>query len=87
MNILANRIADVQITRGRLRVFLTDGREISSPLGWYPTLLQATPAERKGWKTCGAGTGVHWTLLDYHLSAEGLLRGAREARPKHALVA
>jgi hypothetical protein len=80
MNILANRIRDVMVTRDRLKVFLADGREISSPLAWYPTLRRATPAQSRAWKTCGAGTGIHWIELDHHLSAEGLLRGAREAR-------
>ena len=51
---------------------------ISVPLTWYPTLLQATGKQLRGWKTCGAGTGIHWPALDYHLSVEGLLRGARE---------
>jgi hypothetical protein len=79
MNILANRVKEVTVTRDRLKVVLADGREISSPLAWYPTLQRATAAQRRAWRPCGAGTGIHWPELDYHLSVAGLLRGAREA--------
>jgi hypothetical protein len=60
-------------------VELTDRRVISAPLIWYPTLVQATPKQLKNWKPCGADAGIYWPLLDYRLSVEGLLRGAREA--------
>ena len=79
MNSSFARIHDVRITRDVLRAELTDGRTITAPLAWYPTLLHASDRERRAWKTCGAGTGAHWPLLDYHLSAEGLLTGLPEA--------
>ena len=62
-----------------LSVTLDDGRIIQAPLSWYPTLFHATKTQIKTWKPCGAGRGIHWPLLDYHLSIEGLLRGAHEA--------
>ena len=69
------------VSRGRetLVVELLDGRTLSVPLMWYPTLVQATPKQLKHWLPCGASTGIHWLDLDYRLSVEGLLRGAREA--------
>jgi len=73
------KVKNVTITQKTLTVVLSDGRAISAPLTWYPTLLQATGKQVRRWKTCGAGTGIHWPALDYHLSVEGLLRGAREA--------
>ncbi len=73
------KVKNVVIHKDTLTVELTDGRVISAPLTWYPTLLQATDKQLRGWKTCGAGTGIHWPTLDYHLSVEGLLRGAHEA--------
>ncbi len=75
----SSKVKNVAVSRDTLTVELTDGRVISAPLTWYPTLLQATARQLRRWKTCGAGTGVHWPALDYHLSVEGLLRGAREA--------
>ena len=75
----SGKVENVTIRRQSLIVELADGRVISAPLIWYPTLLQATSKQLRKWKTCGAGTGIHWPALDYHLSVEGLLRGAREA--------
>ena len=74
-----SKVKSVRVSQQALTVELTDGRVISAPLTWYPTLLQAAPRQLRQWKTCGAGTGIHWPALDYHLSVEGLLRGAREA--------
>jgi hypothetical protein len=62
-----------------LAVTLDDGRIIQAPLSWYPTLFHATKTQLKAWEPCGAGRGIHWPVLDYHLSIEGLLRGAHEA--------
>ena len=73
------RIRDVRVTRNVLRVGLTDGRTIEAPLAWYPTLLHASERQRRAWRACGAGTGIHWPLLDYHLSVAGLMAGRPEA--------
>ena len=75
----SSKIKNVTVRRESLTVELMDGRVVSAPLTWYPTLLQATTRQLRQWKTCGAGSGIHWPALDYHLSVEGLLRGAREA--------
>jgi len=78
MNSLPVKIRDLRFIKDMLQVDLADGRTISVPLAWYPTLLHASVQERRLWKTCGAGTGILWELLDYHLSAEGLLAGQPE---------
>lgn len=79
MTFLSVKVSDVQFTDDELRVVLRDGRTIAAPLAWYPTLLHASGTERNAWETCGAGSGIHWKLLDYHLSAHGLLQGRVEA--------
>lgn len=79
MNFLSVKVRDVRITNDELRVDLRDGRTIVAPLAWYPTLLHASVMEREKWTLCGAGSGIHWTALDYHLSAFGLLQGYVEA--------
>lgn len=80
MGILAlaadERVKDVHVSENALSVDLMDGRIISVPLTWYPSLLNATQKERENWKVCGAGYGIHWTDIDEDLSTEGLLRGA-----------
>ena len=79
MSSLRAKVKNVVIRHDTLSVELTDRRVISAPLTWYPTLLQASAKQLRDWKTCGAGTGIHWPALDYHLSVDGLLRGAPEA--------
>ncbi|MCL4833005.1 MAG: DUF2442 domain-containing protein [Caldilineaceae bacterium] len=71
------RIIDVLVTDDTLSVDLEDGRTISVPIGWYPRLAYATPAERSHWQLSGAGYGIHWPALDEDLGAEGLLLGQR----------
>jgi hypothetical protein len=79
MSFLDDKIKTVRVTGRQLQVRLADGREIRLPLSLYPTLAEAGVAARAKWELCGAGTGIHWPLLDYHLSAAGLLRGEPEA--------
>lgn len=84
MGILAlggdERVAEVSFTDSALSVGLKDGRTITVPLTWYPTLLDATPKQRMNWKIAGGGYGIHWPDLDEDLSTEGLLRGAPAPR-------
>ena len=41
-------------------VALTDGRQLSIPLVYFPRLLQATPEQRNHYELSGGGTGIHW---------------------------
>ncbi len=69
-------VKNVGFSRDSLIVDLMDGRILSVPLAWYPSLLHATPAQRKKWKISGGGFGIRWEELDEDLSTQGLLRGA-----------
>lgn len=80
MNSKDAKVKDVSTAAGKLTVWVDDGRVLSLPLEWYPSLKSASPAERSRWRKSGAGYGIHWPALDYDLSVEGLLAGAREAR-------
>jgi hypothetical protein len=55
---------------------LADGRFISVPLNFYPTLALATAAERNRFEI--NGSSVFWPDLDADIGVEGLLAGARE---------
>ena len=68
---------NVQIEGERLVVHLTDGRELSVPLEWYPRLLHATDDERDNWQLLGDGYAIEWPDLDEHVGVEGLLAGRR----------
>ena len=56
-----------------LHVVLADGREVVTPLWWYPSLVAASPAQRN--KVELMVDGVHWPDVDEDLSVRGMLRG------------
>ena len=74
------KVVDVVVTDDDLCVSLLDGRTITVPLVWYPTLLHATSEQRATWQIAGGGYGIHWPDIDEDLSTEGLLRGAPAPR-------
>jgi hypothetical protein len=69
-------ISEVLVTDELLGFHLEDGRFISVPLAFYPTLALATPEERSRFEV--SGSSVYWPDLDADIGAEGLLAGARE---------
>lgn len=70
------RVDDVRFDADALIVSLKDGRTLSTPLAWFPRLLNASPDELAHWEIAGGGYGLHWPKLDEDLSTDGLLRGA-----------
>lgn len=70
------KVRDVRVSAEHLSVDLADGRTITVPLGWFPRLANASPAERDNWRVAGAGYGIHWPDIDEDVSVEGLLRRA-----------
>ena len=71
------KAAYVVVGKDRLIVELADGRVISSPLSWYPRLVQGNPKERNTWELTGRGIGIHWPDLDEDISVDGVLGGRR----------
>ncbi|MFQ5730161.1 MAG: DUF2442 domain-containing protein, partial [Waddliaceae bacterium] len=57
----ANR---VWFDRENMWVSLTDGRQLSIPLAYFPRLLNATPKQRESVEMSGGGTGLHWEEID-----------------------
>jgi hypothetical protein len=56
-------------------LLLTDGRQLSVPLVYFPRLLHATPEQRQKYEMSGGGTGIHWEEIDEDISVNGLLIG------------
>ncbi|HEY8575173.1 MAG TPA: DUF2442 domain-containing protein [Devosia sp.] len=56
-----------------LHVKLVDGREIITPLWWYPSLHRASHQQRNNLELMFSG--IHWPDLDEDLSIAGMLRG------------
>jgi hypothetical protein len=57
----------------RLRVTLTDGRDVSIPTSWYAWLHGATDAQRADLTIIEGGLGIWWEQLDDGISVPGLL--------------
>jgi hypothetical protein len=72
MSILHNRTAsatNVYFDSERLHVRLSDGREISAPLNWFPRLRNASDEQRQGWGFTGKRLmkiSLWLVCLDYH---------------------
>ena len=73
------RAVNVVVTDDTLTIDLDDSRTISVPIGWYPRLAHATPAERDHWRLVGKGIGIHWPDLDEDIGVEGLLLGKKSS--------
>jgi chaperone required for assembly of F1-ATPase len=66
---------DVEFTEDSICLQLADGREVKTPLDFYPILKNATAAQRKKFKLIGLGTGIHWEDLNEDMSVEGIVLG------------
>lgn len=84
MNSLANKISldsldyraiRVEVTENELIVFLEDGREIKTPIEFFPKLARAEMTVRKNYRLIGPGIGIEWPDLDEHLSVRGIVLG------------
>lgn len=69
-------ITEVVVNDELLGFHLEDGRFISVPINFYPTLALATAKERNKFEI--NGSSVYWPELDADIGVEGLLAGARE---------
>ena len=58
---------DVSFAGDRLRIELSDGRELSVPykkIPWLKWLAKATPRQRAGWSLEPGGYAIYWEQLD-----------------------
>lgn len=80
------RIIGLTVTEDTLAADLEDGRTIAVPIGWYPRLSHATPAERATFTISGAGYGIHWPDLDEDIGVEGMLLGKKSTESAESLA-
>jgi len=69
------RAVKVWFDEDNLWILLHDGRQLSTPLAYFPRLLKASPEQRQKFEISGGGTGLHWEDLDEDISVPGLLLG------------
>jgi hypothetical protein len=65
----------VWFTKDFICLELSDGREIKTPLDFYPKLKNATEKQRNQFEIIGLRTGIHWKDLDEDLSVEAIVLG------------
>lgn len=66
-------IIDLTVSADSLMVVLADGREVSTPIEWFPRLRDASEEQRKKWRLIGKGVGIHWEDIDEDISVKSLL--------------
>ena len=71
---IATLAETVRFGEDTLIVSLSDGREISVPLEWFPRLRDATPEQRDNWRLITRGIGIHWEDVDEDIAVATLLR-------------
>ena len=65
-----------------LWLLLLDGRQLSLPLVFFPTLLNADSEELSKYELSGGGLGIHWDNLDEDLYVPNLLMGITDINRK-----
>ena len=74
--------SQVFVSDDELTVHLVDGRKLSVPLVWFPSLLHGSQEHRNRFELIGEGEGIHWEELDEDISVAGLLRGVRASQSR-----
>ncbi len=84
MSILAQRenepiAVEISFSEDTIHITLSDGREIRTPLEFYPRLANASLEQLLNFRLMGGGTGIHWKDLDEDLSVESIVLGRKAA--------
>ena len=77
MNISTKEVQAIKIwfDNDNLWLLLSDGRQLSVPLSYFPRLLNASEKKRNNYIISGGGTGLHWEELDEDISVSNLILG------------
>lgn len=68
---------DVSFTDDFICLTLSDGREVRTPIVFYPRLKNASLKQRKNFELIGLGTALHWPEVDEDLSIKGIVLGLK----------
>ena len=69
------QVQQVVVTDDYLTVEISDGRNISVPLAWYPRLQNGSQKERNNWRLTDSQEGIHWEDLDEDISLKNIILG------------
>ena len=65
----------IEFDSDMMHVLLTDGRIISVPIIWFPSLHHASSREREKYEIGGGGISLHWPEIDEDISVANLMSG------------
>ena len=66
-------ITAVKIGENTITASMSDGREVSIPIAWFPRLVGATQAQLKKFELSPGGYGIHWPEVDEDISVKAFL--------------
>lgn len=69
------RASKIWFDKDNIWMNLSDGRQLSVPLTYFPRLHKATEQQRENYELSGGGTGLHWDEIDEDISVPNLLIG------------
>ncbi|MEB2777616.1 DUF2442 domain-containing protein [Algoriphagus sp. D3-2-R+10] len=69
----SNQASGLSFSESKMIISMEDGREISIPLEWFPSLRNASETELNNWRFIGDGEGIHWEDLDEDLLVSELI--------------
>jgi len=71
---MSHQATNLMFSEASMIISLSDGREISIPLEWFPKLRDASKEELLDWRFIGEGEGIHWNKIDEDLLVANLLK-------------
>jgi len=66
-------ITDLRLGKDTITAVLSDGREVSVPIAWFPRLSGATRKQLEKFEISPAGYGIHWPLIDEDISIKAFM--------------
>jgi hypothetical protein len=66
-------IMGILITEDFLTAHISDGREVSIPIAWFPRLMDAKPDQLAKYEISPSGYGIHWPDIDEDISIRSFI--------------
>ena len=66
-------ITDLRVGADSITAILSDGREVSIPIAWFPRLSGASREQLDKFDISPAGYGINWPLIDEDISIKAFL--------------
>lgn len=66
-------IKGLTIEENQISAQMSDGRQVSIPIAWFPRLLAASKEQLKKFEISPGGYGIHWPEIDEDISVKSFL--------------